>query len=215
MKILFTILLLFVVKEHITSGAPEQASPQDDFDFAPMLPKQPLPERPILRADLEKNHSGGSAIAKFVETGKITHIGIRSGSNGMSGKGTLEVMLCKDQAKISCCNTELKHSGFLPNSHYWFCDKETLGECSDFSLHHVTHFMLKQFDARTRDGCIGCNGFDGKYIEIGFHNNSRLVCDLEVFGPIHESSVFPKEMCKLDTTTVDTKPCQNFNKFYF
>ena len=227
--------LLKKLEEHSATisndlGVPEQASPwnsesakecvtwddllaltkkQPEVDMAPIINKgpseleldpmiwMPLPERP-------------TPTPNFDEIGKIRHIGIRSGSHGMSSKGILEVMMCKDQ--FSCCNTELRHSGLLPNSHYWFCDKKALGECSDFKLLHLSHFMLKQFDA---DGCIGCNGLDGKSIEIGFHNNSRLICDLENFGILHERSVFPKETCKLDSTIIDTKPCQKFNTFYF
>ena len=118
----------------------------------------------------------------------------------MDRDGKLEVTICSDRKMQKCCNSNSLPSVFRPNRDYTFCANK-IGECYDFKLLHITHFELKQYD-------FGKNtGWNGKNVEIGFHNNSKLSCGLRKFGVMMDTSVILKETCKLHTPLNPKNTC--------
>ena len=64
-----------------------------------------------------------------------------------------------------------------------------LKDCQDFELPQMCHFEIKNYNIGESGEADNPEGWMGKYVEIGFHNQSRIHCDIFKVGQIKEMEV--------------------------
>ena len=112
----------------------------------------------------------------------------------------LRMMICREGTQ-DCCNIDpmcpdVCVGAFKPNQ-IDVIDKDNLKECENWLVFHITYMELGQMDPTYSFIYEKNKAWQGKYVEVVFHNNSRYHCEVDHLGFFLGKTLPLKESCTL------------------